>query len=52
VDYLNPRTGIKTFLCDFMTELDRNLKQGQQHLQFDQFRQLQNKLLFLIWPAY
>lgn len=52
VDYTNPRTNQKTFLSDFVAELDRNLKQNQQFLQFQDFRQLSNRLLFLIWPAY
>jgi len=52
VEYTNPRTNRKTFLCNFMTELDRHLKQGHNYLQFEEFRQLKNKLLFLIWPAY
>ena len=37
VDYTNPRTNSKTFLCDFMTEVNRNLKQGQMLFNFIEF---------------
>ena len=32
VDYTNPKTGEKTFLSNFMSEVDRNLKHSQQEL--------------------
>ena len=50
--YTNPRTNLQTFLCDFMTEVNRNLKKGQLFLNFIDFEQLKSRLLFLIWPAF
>ena len=50
MEFSNPQNQQQTFLCDFMPDLDKILH--NQHLNFESFRQMSNKMPFLIWPAY
>jgi hypothetical protein len=50
--YVHPKTSERTFFDNFLPELERNMHENHPFMDFDDFRKVSSKLLYLIWPAY